>query len=319
MSTTEKTKEKENTDIVVLGFWTEFKHTYQWKYRETMELLSNFGLKNGVRFINSSVYQYNQKKGHFNEWGTFDWEKWVHLKKVKPKKVLYKSNKVNHLTNHIQEEFEFFNDLKLVLLANNKFDTAMYFKRFSPMTLRLIDIAKRGFNMNRLKKEEYVIKPINWSWWAWIMKVRKTELKETLDKFWYWRENVIIQEFLDMSCWVPGIVEWMHDIRFSVFGKKIFPHVYIRKPKDGDFRSNISAWWTDFFVPLKSIPKECHNMVKNIVREIWTTMQESIYSIDMVNTLDWYKLMELNSSPWFLFNEKDIQKEFFKHIIETLK
>lgn len=54
-------------------------------------------------------------------------------------------------------------------------------------------------------------------------------------------DNFIVQEYLDMSCGVPGIVEGMHDLRFSIFGKEIFPFVYVRKPAEGDFRSNISA------------------------------------------------------------------------------
>lgn len=306
-------------DVVILWFGTEFNHNYKWKYRETMERLGKHGLENGIRFIHSSVYQYNNKKTYFETGWLFDWEKWVPVKKIKPSKVLYKSNKINHLSNCIQEEFEFYNDLKLVLLANNKFDTARYFKKYSPKTLRLSDIEKSSFNINSLKKEEYVIKPINWSGGAGIMKVKKDELKDTLSKFWYGKENVIIQDFLDMSCGLEWVVEGMHDLRVSIFGKKVFPHVYIRKPKDGDFKSNISAWWTDYFISMKKFPKEFKSMVRCIVKKINEDMWEGIYSIDIVNTTEWFKLMELNSSPGFLFKEKDIQKEYFDYIINTLQ
>lgn len=315
----EKTSVKEKKDIVILWFWTEFNVTYKWKYRETMELLMNYGRENNIRFINSSVYHYNHKKWFFTDWWTYNGKKWEALKKIKPEKVLYKSNKVNHLTNHINEEFEFMNDLKLVLLANNKFDTARYFKSCSPLTWKLSDIESSKFNKNKLVKDEYIIKPINWSWWSGIMKVKKTELDNILSKFWYWKENVIIQEFLDMSCWVPWVVEWIHDLRYSVFWKRIFPHVYVRIPKEGDFRSNISAWWKDYFVDINKLPIECNNMAKKIVRDIYNIIWEWIYSIDIVNTTEWYKLMELNSSPWFLFKEKDIQKKYFQYIVNSLK
>lgn len=207
----------------------------------------------------------------------------------------------------------------MILLANNKFDTARYFKKYSPLTLRLIDIERKSFNWNTFSKSEYIIKPINGSGWAGIMKVKKTDLKDTLSKFWYGKENVIIQEFVDMSCWVQGIVKWMHDLRFSVFWKKIFPHVYVRKPKDGDFRSNISAGWSDYFVWVKEIPKECLTIVQNIVNDIYQNMWWWIYSIDMAWTSEGFKLMELNSSPWFLFKEKDIQREYFNYIVNELK
>lgn len=49
------------TDIVILWFGTEFKHKFRGKYRETMELLSKYALENWVRFVNSSVYQYDNK------------------------------------------------------------------------------------------------------------------------------------------------------------------------------------------------------------------------------------------------------------------
>lgn len=56
---------------------------------------------------------------------------------IKPDRVWYKSNKIGHLTNHVHEEFDFMNDLKLILLANNKYDTAKVFRNISPETQRL--------------------------------------------------------------------------------------------------------------------------------------------------------------------------------------
>lgn len=306
-------------DVVILGFGTEFSHTYQGKYKETMEKLSNYWLSRGMRFINSSVYQYNYKKEYFNDGGVFDGKKWIHVKKIRPSKVFYKSNKINHLTNHINESFEFLNDLKLVLLANNKYDTARAFKECSPMTLKLSQIESKKFNIDKLTREDYIIKPINGSWGAGIMKVKKWEIKDILEKFWYGKENVIIQDFLDLSCWVPWIVEGIHDLRFSVFGKKLFPHVYVRVPKEWDFRSNISAGGTDFFMKNSQLPKEAVNMAKRIVRNIHATIGGWIYSIDLANTTEGFKLMEINSSPWFLFKEKKIQELFFEYLVDALQ
>lgn len=307
------------TDIVVLGTGVDFRVSQNNKYKDTHEKIMNHARQKGINFINTSVYEFDPKSLTFRQWQYFDGLEWKLREEIKPDRVWYKSNKIGHLTNHVHEEFDFMNDLKLILLANNKFDTAKVFKDFSPETQRLTRLLGKNNRIELLDNAPYILKPNNGSWGSWILKVHRDELRSTAEKFMFGAENFIVQEYVDMTCWVPGVIEWMHDLRFSVFWREIFPFVYVRKPAEGDFRSNISAWGTDFFVPVEKIPHSAIDMVTKIMEYVDSHIGHSLFTIDIVNTTKGFKLMELNSSPWFLFKEKDIQDLYFDYILRTLK
>lgn len=307
------------TDIIVLGTGIDFRVSERNKYKDTHERIMAHARKKGINFINTSVYEFNPKEAIFRQGQYFDGKEWKMRENIKPDRVWYKSNKIGHLTNHVHEEFDFMNDLKLILLANNKYDTAKVFKDFSPETQRMTRLMWKNNRIEWLRDEPYIIKPNNGSGGSGIMKVHRDSLRDTLEKFWYGAENFIVQEYLDMRCGVPGVVEGMHDLRFSVFGKEIFPFVYVRKPMEWDFRSNVSVGGTDYFVPLEKIPEEAIKMVTEIMNYIDSHIGHSLFTVDMVNTTKGFKLMELNSSPWFLFKERDIQDLYFDYILKTLK
>lgn len=125
------------TDIIVLGTGIDFRVSERNKYKDTHERIMAHARKKGINFINTSVYEFNPKEAIFRQGQYFDGKEWKMRENIKPDRVWYKSNKIGHLTNHVHEEFDFMNDLKLILLANNKYDTAKVFKDFSPETQRM--------------------------------------------------------------------------------------------------------------------------------------------------------------------------------------
>jgi len=99
------------------------------------------------------------------------------------------------------------NDLKLILLANNKFDTAKVFRDFSPETQRLTRLLGNNNRIEQLDNAPYILKPNNGSGGSGILKVHRDELRKTAEKFMFGAENFIVQEYVDMTCGVPGVIE----------------------------------------------------------------------------------------------------------------
>lgn len=150
-------------DIVVLGTGVDFRVSQSNKYKDTHEKIMAFAKRKGINFINTSVYEFDPVECVFRQGQYFDGRQWQIRESIKPDRVWYKSNKIGHLTNHVHEEFDFMNDLKLILLANNKYDTAKVFRDISPETQRLTRLIGNNGRIELLNDAPYILKPNNGS------------------------------------------------------------------------------------------------------------------------------------------------------------
>jgi glutathione synthase/RimK-type ligase-like ATP-grasp enzyme len=129
--------------------------------------------------------------------------------------------------------------------------------------------------------------------WRWIFIWKISDVNKDIYENW---ENILFQEYIDTSVWIKWIVEWKHDIRVTVVNGKIISS-NIRQPKDWSFLANFSAWWSWYSIEIDQIPKELIEKV----REIENNFKEyypMVFSIDFMNSKNWFKLVELNSRPW---------------------
>lgn len=285
--------------------YKDFKDRNSKHYLQLMNYLNN----NWIKIIRSSIYDYSEEKEYFLRWEFYNWNKWEELTKIKPDKVWYKANTIQYKLLLIKDKYKFFNEPKLITLASNKYDTSNIFKDITPRSYSITEA------LNIKKETKLIIKPHQWIWWTWIKIISSNEI-EKISKL---NNDYIIQDFLDLSVWIKWIVEWIHDVRISVFWDEIFGYAYIRTPKEWDFKCNISQGWKDFFIKINDIPKEFINVANNIISYIKKYIWTWFYTIDLCNTNKWVKLMELNSSPWLNFEKHDEREKYYNEIVKYIK
>ncbi len=118
------------------------------------------------------------------------------------------------------------------------------------------------------------------------------EISASLYEDW---EDVLMQEFIDSSIGIPGIVEGLHDIRIvTINGEPVYS--FIRTPPTGSFLANVSQGGAERAVPLAQLPQDLLVLVERVNKEFFQ-YRPSMFAADFFNTKDGFKLIELNSRP----------------------
>lgn len=107
--------------------------------------------------------------------------------------------------------------------------------------------------------------------------------------------DVLVQEFIDSSVGISGIVEGLHDIRVvTINGQPVYS--FIRVPPSGSYLANVSQGGTEMAVPLDKLPPDLLQLVER-VNQKFAQYSSSIVACDFFNSKDGFKLVELNAPP----------------------
>lgn len=118
------------------------------------------------------------------------------------------------------------------------------------------------------------------------------EITQSLYETW---DNLLMQEFIDSSVGIPGIVEGLHDIRVvTINGEPVYS--FIRVPPSGSYLANVSQGGTEKAVPLEKLPADLLELV-SVVNKKFAHYKTSVMSSDFFNSKDGFKLIELNAPP----------------------
>ncbi|MBI2037618.1 MAG: hypothetical protein HYT15_01630 [Candidatus Magasanikbacteria bacterium] len=118
------------------------------------------------------------------------------------------------------------------------------------------------------------------------------EITESLYENW---RDILMQEFVDSSGGIPGIVEGLHDIRVvTINGEPVYS--FVRTPPVGSFLANVSQGGAEKAVPLSQLPAELLQLVERVNKEL-AQYRPSIFASDFFNSKNGFKLIELNSRP----------------------
>lgn len=204
----------------------------------------------------------------------------------------------------IADHFTTINTFAFLELSHDKYYTAKYFQDFSPLSqvvARPIEDPTKPEHLAHIEK--FVMKPRTWSrWHGVILWTREDVVTASQERQWSWN-SLIVQEFIDSSWWVPGIVEWIHDIRVIVFAGKI-PYVIVRTPETGDFRCNLAQWGNQKVIAYTSLPIYWQETIHRIMDKVQSLTNDPfcVYSIDLFEDNNHnIRLIELNSSIWLWF------------------
>lgn len=180
-------------------------------------------------------------------------------------------------------------------LCVDKFKTFEKFPDISPKTALIhtyqsfLELAQewnlRGSERVVLKKNYetegrgIVIKPVK--------KITKNDYLEWGD--------ILVQEFMDSSIGIPGIVKGLHDLRITMVNGRAI-NSFIRTPKKGSLLANVSQGGKGTSIELEQIPDSALELVEKITIHM-ADYYPSVCAVDIMNTDKGYKLIELNSRP----------------------
>ncbi len=93
------------------------------------------------------------------------------------------------------------------------------------------------------------------------------------------KDCYVLQEFIDTSSGIEGIVKGLHDLRIVFIGEKIV-WSHVRSPREGTFLSNVSQGGRIIEIDPKRIPKKILEKATLIQKLITSKYGKSIFSID---------------------------------------
>jgi glutathione synthase/RimK-type ligase-like ATP-grasp enzyme len=105
---------------------------------------------------------------------------------------------------------------------------------------------------------------------------------------------VLVQAFMDTSCGIDGYVAGMHDMRVKMGGGTVWGGT-LRTPAIGEYRANVAQGGTEKHLFPSEIPEAAIQMAVEIDR--YFAGGPRYYAIDLANTPDGWKLIEINGKP----------------------
>lgn len=112
-----------------------------------------------------------------------------------------------------------------------------------------------------------------------------------------------VQEFIETSGGIPGIVEGRHDFRVVTMNGEAIVATLRTPPQDG-FKSNIGYGGFTRLVDVSEIPADLKELVAQIDAKLATISTERFYSADFGLTSQGWRLFEVNAMPGTLNRER---------------
>lgn len=186
----------------------------------------------------------------------------------------------------------FLNDPALDRICVDKRETARLFPDISPKTVEV----KTGDELERALGDwpspTVVAKPVDGAEAKGVIIGPKDEILAAEHAY-----PIILQQFVDTSGGIPGIVGGVCDLRTIMIDGEV-GLTYARKAKEGSLISNVSKGGQEIEVPPDRRPPEVIGIVQEIDRRFQAMSEHRVFSADMAPDKDgkWY-LIELNSKP----------------------
>ena len=129
----------------------------------------------------------------------------------------------------------------------------------------------------------------------------------------------ILQEFVDTSAGIPGIINGHHDLRVVIVnGEIVLSHV--RAPREGSLLANVAQGGSIKEVPVKDIPKFIVDVVKKIQASIDEKFDYPLYSIDLgIQEKKKLFVFELNDQIGFPSEQMKAKGDFLDKILDSLE
>lgn len=188
-----------------------------------------------------------------------------------------------------------FNHQDLHVLCTDKFQTYSVFPEYSPKTFAAKTREELLIALSKISTSKVVIKPT----FGYEGKGVVIDSPNRIDT-----ESiiypVIVQEFIDTSRGIPGIVDGFHDLRVALFDGEVI-YSYVRTPPPGKFTANVAQGGIFFMLSPEKLPAEIITIIRSIDKKL-AYVGPRFYGVDFGITAQGPLLIEMNSRLGLLPN-----------------
>ena len=239
-----------------------------------------FYIVRGQSYAGHSAFSYGQK---FD----FDSQKFVSIKAPFHADIIY--NKGDFLVAS-DDEANIVNHPKFDRLCKDKMRTALLFPEYSPASIEVENDEQLAQAAQRMPSSKIIMKPLKGQEGKGIQIFESDEL-DGIEVV----EPSIVQEFLDTSEGIEGVVDSLHDLRILLMNGEIV-QIYVREPSEGKEISNVSKGGSLKEIDKKELPEDILDICSQVDQKL-NRYFPRIYSIDFGYTEEGPKIFELNSQP----------------------
>lgn len=183
------------------------------------------------------------------------------------------------------------NDPELDSICTDKSKTYEMLAKYSPVTVVVRSAEEVKSALDNIPGELIVAKPTDGAEGKGVSIVPKKDIPSVVTSF-----PFLLQEFLDTSKGIPGIVDGTHDFRMIVINGEVVL-CFVRTPPDGSLLANVAQGGRKIEVPVPNIPTEPLAVLKDVEAAL-SRFPRRVYSIDLGRNVDGtWKIIELNSMP----------------------
>jgi hypothetical protein len=183
------------------------------------------------------------------------------------------------------------NDPAFDQMCTDKSKTYELFRDDCPLTFVVRNELETKKAMADMRTELVVLKPLDGEEGHGVFVLPKDAAARKVPSYPY-----IVQEFIDTSGGIDGIVDGRHDFRIvSIGGEPVL--AFVRTPPGDSFLANVSQGGKTVEVPIDAVPEEALKLFKRVDDAV-ERFARRIYSLDMGRDKSgkWY-IIELNSKP----------------------
>lgn len=209
------------------------------------------------------------------------------------------------------------NNIDFKRLCNNKNETQKLIGDFMPKSIKIESGSDFVKQLGLFPKSHLVVlKPAKGMCGKGIIIDYPAKIShEPLDK----NREYVLQEFVDTSMGISGIISGHHDLRVVIVNGKITLS-HIRTPASGSLLANVAQGGSIKEVPLKDIPDFIIDTVQKIQARIDKKFDYPLYSIDLgiQNNKEPF-VFELNDQIGFPSEQMMAKGEFLDNILNSLE
>lgn len=296
------------------------------KYMYSYEYFYSICRKNEIDVYRASYDWYDYKNKIFKYAWIFDTKnkKWKRAYNIKPDLVYDKTKSIPEAfmkISRIRADYPFFNCMEFSKIVDDKFVISMLFPEWCKKN-KLIRDAKdlsRAFEKMPANKK-LVLKPVNLSGGENVFIGTKKEIMAGIKKAKIKVADWMLQDFIDSSNGIPGVMRGVHDLRLVLIDEKI-SYSYYRKPASGSLLANLAQGGSMEIVPINKLPQNLFPIIKK-ANMLFSGFEHKIYALDVMFDREqrpW--IVELNSMPgmYFAKGQEDIRNRFYGDLVCVFK
>lgn len=208
----------------------------------------------------------------------------------------------------VEEGFPVLNPKYINDVCTDKYKTYELFGEFCPKTILVNSEEELTKAVKEVPSEKKVIKPVDDEEGNGVfIGSEEYILNGCPHEF-----PMLVQEFLDSSAGVPGLIEGIHDFRIALLnGEVIFS--FLRTPPEGELLANVARGGTLTLVDPEDIPAEFIEIAKKIDDHL-KDYPKRFFGVDLALTPHGPRIIELNSRLGLL----PLPGYYFDNLIEKL-